>query len=90
MRKTDYFWDGFFSLGQGAKAGWIEIRVDLLDKFECDEIEDKGFLVKHDNHHVLSQLNVHNKLVRIESNLRPILLLVVVPDDNFVPLLLID
>lgn len=90
MRKADYFGDRFFRLGQGAKAGRIEVGVNLLDELERDEIENKGLLVQHNDHHVLSQLHVHNQLVCVERDLCPVLLLVVVPDDNFVPLLLIN
>ena len=90
MRKADYFWDWFFSLGEGAETSWIEVRINLFDKLEGDKIEDKGFLVKDDDHHVISQLYVHNQFVRIQRDLCPIFLLMIVPDDNFVPLLLVD
>jgi hypothetical protein len=53
MRKADYFGDRFFCLGQGAKASWIEVRVNLLDELERNEIENKGLLVQHNDHHVL-------------------------------------
>ena len=62
----------------------------MFDELEGYEIEDEGLLVEHDDHHVLSQLHVHNQLVCVERDLCPVLFLVVVPDDNFVSLLLIN
>ena len=90
MRKANYFRNWFFSLGEGAKTCWIEECVDLLDKLKGNKIENKGLFVENDDHHVFSKLDIHNELVCVESDLRPILFLVIVPDDDFVPLLFVD
>ena len=90
MRKTNNFRDGLLGLGQGAKSGRIGVGVHLLYELERNKIDDKGLLVEDHNHHVLAQLDVHNELIGVEGNLCPIFLLVVVPNDNFVPLLLVD
>ena len=90
MRKTNNFRDGLLGLGQGAKSGRIGVGVHLFYELERNKIEDKGLLVEHHNHHVLAQLDVHNELIGVKGNLCPIFLLVVVPNDNFVPLLLVD
>ena len=87
--QTNNFGDGFFSLGQSTEACWIREGVDLLDQFEGDKVEDEGLLVQHHDHHFLSQLHVHDKLICVKGNLCSILFLMIVPNNHFVSLLLI-
>jgi hypothetical protein len=61
----------------------------LLDELKGDEIEDESFLLEHDDHHVLSELDIHNELVGVEGDLCSILLFMIIPNDNFVSLLFI-
>ena len=81
MWQTNNFGDRFFGLGEGTETSWVCIRVDLFDKLECDEIEDEGFFIQDDNHHVFSKLDVHDELISIECNFGSILLLVIVPNE---------
>ena len=90
MRQANNFGDGLFGLGKRAESPRIEVGVDLLDQLEGHEVEDEGLLVEDHDHHVLAELDVHNELVGVESDLRSVFLLVVVPDDDLVPLLLVD
>ena len=44
----------------------------------------------HYDHHVFSQANVHNELIRIKSDFCSVFLLVIIPNNYFVPLICID
>ena len=90
MWQTNDFRDWLLSLRQRTETGWIRIRVHLLDQLESNEIENEGLLVQDHDHHILSELDVHNKLIGIKRDLCPILFLVIIPNNNFVPLLLVD
>lgn len=79
-----------FSLRQGAESCWIWECVYLLDQLKGHEIENECLLNEYNNHHILSKLDIHDKLVSIESDLCSIFLLVIIPNDNLIPLLLID
>lgn len=75
---------------QCAESCWIWESVNLLDQFKGNKVEDEGLLIEHYNHHILSQLDIHDELICVESNLCSILFLVIVPNNYFVSLLLID
>jgi hypothetical protein len=87
--ETNNLRNGFFCLRQCAESCWIWESVNLLDQFESNEVEDEGLLIEHYNHHILSQLDIHDELICVESNLCSILFLVIVPNNYFVSLLLI-
>jgi len=89
-RQTNNFRNRLFCLRKSAQSSWIRERVNLLYQLEGDEVENKGLLVEHNNHHVLSQFDIHNKLIGVECDLGSIFLLVIVPNYHFIPLLLID
>ena len=61
----------------------------MLDQFEGDEVEDEGLLIEDYNHHILSQLDIHDELICVKGNLCSILFLMIVPNNHFVSLLLI-
>ena len=87
--KANNFGNRFFSLWNGAKSGWIWESIDLLDQLEGDEVENEGLLDEHNDHHVLSEFDIHDELVGVESDLCPILLLMVIPNYNLISLLLV-
>eukprot|EP00355_Strombidium_rassoulzadegani_P000586 CAMPEP_0168612802 /NCGR_PEP_ID=MMETSP0449_2-20121227/3110_1 /TAXON_ID=1082188 /ORGANISM="Strombidium rassoulzadegani, Strain ras09" /LENGTH=365 /DNA_ID=CAMNT_0008653389 /DNA_START=169 /DNA_END=1265 /DNA_ORIENTATION=- len=89
-RQADDLGNGLLGLRYGAEAEGVGVSVDLLDELERDEVEDEGLLLEDDDHHVLAQLDVHDELVGVEGDLRPVLLLVVVPDHHLVLLLFVD
>lgn len=64
--------------------------INLFDELQSDEIENESFLIKHNDHHVLSQLDVHNELISIESDFSSILFLMIIPNDNFVSLVFVN
>ena len=82
--------DGLFGLRQGAESVGIVRSVHLLQKFESYEVEHKGFLLEDDHNHVFAHLNAKNNLVLIEGDFSPGLLVVAVPDHQFVWLVLVD
>ena len=41
-------------------------------------------------HHIFSQLHIHYKLIGVESNLSPIFLFMIVPNHDFIPLILVN
>lgn len=88
--QTNNFRNRLLCLRKRTQSSWIRVSINLLYQLESDEVENKGLLVEHNNHHVFSQFDIHNKLIGIESDLCSIFLLVIIPNYHFIPLLLID
>ena len=90
LGQADDLAGGFLRRGEGDEAQRVRVRLHLLDELERDEVEDEGFLVEHDDHHVLAKLDIVNNLVLVEGYFGAFFLLVIVPNDDFVALLLED
>lgn len=87
--QANNFGNWFLSLRESAQSSRIWVSVDLFYEFERNEIENESLFVEYDNHHILPEFDVHDELVGVECNLRPVFFLVIVPNYHFVPLLLV-
>lgn len=87
--KTYDFGNRLLRWRKSAQPGWVREGINLLDELKSDEIKDKSLLLEDHDHHVLSELDIHNELIGIEGDLCSILFFMIIPNDNFVSLLFI-
>jgi hypothetical protein len=84
---SNSFLYGLVSRAQPTQPQWVRVGIDLLHQLECFEVEHKDLVIKHYHQHLLPQLDVLDVTIIIECDLRPILLLMIVPDHYLILLL---
>lgn len=68
----------------------VGVGFNLFNKLQSYKIENERFFLQDHNHHVFSKFDIHNQLVCIKSDLRPILFLMIIPNNHLVALIGID